>query len=165
MYAVSNLGRVRANDRLVMTNTGIRHYKERILKHDVHHIDGHHRVAICINGKAKKYLVHRLVAEAFLENPNNYPVINHKDENPNNNRADNLEWCTHSYNNNYNGRNIKIGEIRGTSVDVFDKNNKYIETIPSANRCSIKYNISSTTLWRRVRDGKMINNYIFKIHS
>lgn len=45
--------------------------------------------------------IHRLVAEAFIPNPNNYPCINHKDENPSNNNIDNLEWCTYKYNANY----------------------------------------------------------------
>ena len=50
------------------------------------------------SGEAKQLLVHRIVATAFLDNPNNYPVINHKDENPLNNNVDNLEWCSKSYN-------------------------------------------------------------------
>lgn len=54
-----------------------------------------------INGESKRFLAHRLVAMAFLENPNNYPCVNHKDENPLNNSVDNLEWCTHKYNSNY----------------------------------------------------------------
>ena len=49
----------------------------------------------------KNFTVHRLVALHFVPNPNNYPIINHKDENKLNNRADNLEWCTYKYNNNY----------------------------------------------------------------
>jgi len=54
-----------------------------------------------IDGKAEKHYLHRLVAEAFIPNPNGYEIINHKDENPANNRADNLEWCTYKYNSNY----------------------------------------------------------------
>ena len=50
---------------------------------------------------SKRLSVHRLVADAYLPNPNNYPMVNHKDENPHNNSVDNLEWCTAKYNMNY----------------------------------------------------------------
>lgn len=53
--------------------------------------------AVCLNGK--KYLVHRLVAERYIPNPNNLPCINHKDGNKLNNNVDNLEWCSYSENN------------------------------------------------------------------
>ena len=67
-----------------------------------HFLDkGYAQYALSKNGKRKLILGHRLVAEAFIENPNNYPIINHKDENKQNNNSDNLEWCTYSYNSNY----------------------------------------------------------------
>ena len=53
------------------------------------------------NGKHHKESIHRLVAETFIENINNLPCVNHKDENKWNNSASNLEWCTHKYNSNY----------------------------------------------------------------
>lgn len=53
------------------------------------------------NGKTVHRLVHRLVAEAFIPNPNGYPIINHIDENPANNKVTNLEWCTYKYNAKY----------------------------------------------------------------
>lgn len=62
------------------------------------------------NGKKSTKYVHRMVAEAFLPNPEALPQINHKDENKSNNMVDNLEWCSVSYNNTYNGRAKKVGE-------------------------------------------------------
>lgn len=62
---------------------------------------GYMNVSLFKNGKKKNKLVHRLVAEAFIENVKNYPQINHKNENTYDNRVDNLEWCTQRYNNNY----------------------------------------------------------------
>lgn len=61
-------------------------------------VNGYYRVEICINGKRSPHFVHRLVATAFIPNPNNYPLINHKDGNRLNNNVSNLEWCTASQN-------------------------------------------------------------------
>ena len=72
----------------------------RLLKPQVTNV-GYLRIELNINGKTYREGVHRLVAECFVPNPNNYPVVNHKDENPLNNHADNLEWCTQKYNMNY----------------------------------------------------------------
>ena len=59
---------------------------------------GYHHVRLYVNGKRHDKLLHRLVAETFVANPNRYKEVNHKDENKSNNRADNLEWCTRKYN-------------------------------------------------------------------
>ena len=74
----------------------------------------------------------------------------------------NLEWCTVSYNNNYNKRNEKIGDKEGHNISVYDKDNKYIESFPSITKAAKAYNISLSTLWRRVQNGQIINNYYFK---
>ena len=62
---------------------------------------GYVHVQLSKNGNRVNYLVHRLVAEAYLPNPNNLPHVNHKDEKKLNNSVDNLEWCTEAYNNSY----------------------------------------------------------------
>lgn len=66
-----------------------------------HKKKGYMNVSLFKNGIKKNKLVHRLVAEAFIENTKNYPQINHKDEDTLNNMVENLEWCTQRYNNNY----------------------------------------------------------------
>lgn len=80
LYQVSNLGRVKRVGRKIL--------KQQKSK-------GYLRVWLSKNDKPKWYLVHRLVAEAFIANPNNYPVVNHLDCNPSNNIKENLEWVTH----------------------------------------------------------------------
>lgn len=67
------------------------------------------------NGKSSPRKVHRLVAMAFIENPNNLPMVNHKDENKSNNHVENLEWCDSVYNNTYNDRHKRAGETARTS--------------------------------------------------
>ena len=70
-------------------------------------------VCVClmdVSGKQHSMYVHRLVAIAFIPNPNNYPIINHKDENPSNNNVDNLEWCLYHYNNTYNNAHLLRGK-------------------------------------------------------
>ena len=72
---------------------------------------GYRRVTLTYNdGRKKSEYVHRLVAIAFIENLNNYPQVNHKDENKDNNAYDNLEWCTNDYNRNYGTRNQRAAE-------------------------------------------------------
>lgn len=74
------------------------------------------RVKLSKNGKTKTYLIHRLVAEAFIDNPDNKPCINHIDENGLNNHVSNLEWCTYKENNNHGNHNKKIAEAAKKSV-------------------------------------------------
>lgn len=94
LYQVSNLGRVRS----LITNKILKQQKDK---------NGYLFVGIRKNGKRKFKKIHRLVAEAFLDNPNNLPEVNHKDENKTNNVVSNLEYCDHKYNTNYGTRNIR----------------------------------------------------------
>ena len=106
LYQISSLGRVKSLPK--ERNNGINN--EIILKQCTDK-KGYKRVNLYKNKKSTRVLVHRLVAEAFLNNPNNYPLINHKDENPSNNKVENLEWCTYKYNNNYGNRAKKFSKV------------------------------------------------------
>lgn len=107
LYEVSNWGRVKSLKRLVKSPRGYRTVCERTLKptKDSH---GYLCVSLCKEGKMKFVKIHRLVAEAFIPNPYNLPQVNHKDENPLNNNANNLEWCDNKYNSNFGTRNERI---------------------------------------------------------
>ena len=97
---VSTLGRVRTIDRVVSSEKGTQFVKGRILKPQDNGT-GYLRVDVSIDGKRVKKLVHRLIAQAFIPNPEELPQINHKDSDPTNNNISNLEWCTASYNRRY----------------------------------------------------------------
>lgn len=110
-YQVSNLGNVRSKDRLVVIDNYENHHATckgfsyikpgKIMKQHTNKF-GYYTISLVDENKiGKGYMVHRLVAMAFIENPNNLPFINHKDENKENNNVDNLEWCTSEYNTNY----------------------------------------------------------------
>ena len=103
-YQVSNTGLVKSVEREITFSDGrIRHYSEKILpiKEWFNNGKGYLHVSLTKHHKTKGFSVHRLVAEAFIPNPDNLPQVNHKDENKANNCSDNLEWCDQSYNNRY----------------------------------------------------------------
>lgn len=95
-YEVSNLGRVRSLPRVTRSNI----LKGTILKPNITPY-GYQQICLCRNGIRKQHKIHRLVANAFIPNPNNLPAINHKDWNTSNNNVDNLEWCDTQYNNSH----------------------------------------------------------------
>lgn len=106
LYQVSNYGRVKSLDRVDVRGHKI---KGKVLKLGIYS-KKYQNVVLYKNGKDKKFSIHRLVATAFIPNPDNLPIINHIDENPLNNCVDNLEWCSYRYNSNYGTRNERISE-------------------------------------------------------
>lgn len=104
LYQVSNLGRVKSLDRWrpVTEKTLKKGYKPKMTKGTILKPSklkkGYLQVSLQKNGKKKWKRIHQLVAETFIPNLNNYPIINHKDENKQNNLVSNLEWCDYEYN-------------------------------------------------------------------
>ena len=116
LYQASNLGRMRSLDRWVSSKNGsMRFIKGRILK-PVTGSNDYLKVNLYKNNKQKTYLVHRIIAEAFIEIPEElkqyigtaYLQVNHKDENKQNNNVSNLEWCNSKYNCNFGTRNERV---------------------------------------------------------
>jgi len=145
-YEVSNLGRVKSlAKRIIIYNNygtfGYRDYPGTIKKPRKER-NGYLRVQLFGGSKDdyKVMSVHRLVAMAFIPNPNNLPEVNHKDENKENNCVDNLEWCTPEYNSNYGTRNERLykkyNEKREKPVAKYDLEGNLITTYKSANEAA-----------------------------
>ena len=110
LYLVSNLGNIKS------VKTGK-------LKSKCDNGRGYQVVNLYKNGKQKMHTVHRLVATAFIENPENLPEVNHKDENKKNNSIENLEWCTTEYNQKYGTR---LQRLSKSNIENTSKNKKVI---------------------------------------
>lgn len=87
----------------------------------LHESHGYLQVDLSLNGQGYHFRVHRLVAEAFIPNPNNLPEVNHKDENRFNNNVNNLEWSTSKENANWGTRNKKISEKNSKAIEMYNK--------------------------------------------
>jgi hypothetical protein len=142
--------------------------KGRIMAFFIGH-DGYYIVKLCSKSLKVGYRVHRLVAMAFIENPHNLPIINHKDENKINNCVDNLEWCDKEYNACYGSTPQRLSITHknhpGLSkpVEQFTMDGKFIKSYPSSKEaqrqtgikavniamcCRGKYSQSGGYLWR-----------------
>ena len=143
LYQISNLGRVKSLKRKVYAGRGRMRWEDGgILSSYRNNGNGYKIVGLNRDNKVKNKYIHRLVAEAFIENSNNYKYVNHKDENKGNNNVDNLEWCTAQYNCRYNNLNIRNGlKIRNNlsnskKIYQLDENENIIKIYPSISEAS-----------------------------
>lgn len=167
LYQVSNLGRVKRFARNTREGYRTMKIRERYL---IPHLNsnGYYRLSISVNKKSKKVYLHQLVAKSFIENPDNKPNVNHKNNIHTDNRVCNLEWVTQSENiqhywNNYevDGHRKAIG-IMGKSVleehrkrnpvrqiDLNTKN--VIATYPSSLEAQRQTGIDNTSIFRVIK--------------
>lgn len=136
LYEVSDQGRVKR----------LWYGKEKILKPQKNTC-GYLHVGLHKDGHGKTVLIHRLVAEAFIPNPNNLETINHKDEVKTNNTVDNLEWMSKRDNDNYGTRNKRVGEALSKQVQMFDKKTgELLATFPSTREAERVTGISQSNI-------------------
>lgn len=116
LYEVSSFGRVRSVDRILPLGNSTRFHMGKVMSLRTRKEDGRKDVMLARDGVLKRHKVHRLVAEAFIPNPDNLPEVNHKDEDPANNHATNLEWCDRWYNTHYGRYSEKISEAMSKPI-------------------------------------------------
>ena len=120
-------------------------YNKKYLKH-FNNGFGYEYVMLSLNGKYKQYKVHRLVAEAFVDNPDNKPFVNHLDCDRSNNYYKNLEWCTQKENINYAQKVNSPYNKRNKKVGKFDKYNNLIEVYESISEASRRTGTTITSI-------------------
>lgn len=139
-YDVSNLGRVkRLETEHMLTPQEMR---------------GYYKVGLCVYSELKYFYIHRLVAEAFIPNPDNLPCINHKDESRNNNCADNLEWCTHKYNMTYGTIQQRISDTQNKPIIQKTKDGKEVGSFKSALQVEKELGINYSNIRQCVRGNR-----------
>ena len=154
-YEVSNTGRVRSVKRKInVSNKRVGDFLTSYGGIDLKTQDSHgyRRVELNKDGKPKKFMVHRLVAMAFIDNPNNLPQVNHKDEDKTNNCVSNLEWCDVKYNSCYGTRLEKLSKKNGKEV-IQMKDGKEIKRFHAIAEAERITGISHSIIWR-VCNGK-----------
>ena len=131
LYQVSSMGRVKSLERRFIDKIGRERYvKECFLKPSTDR-GGYLRVGLCDGEKQKTFKVHRLVCEAFHENPDNKPQVNHINEIKTDNRASNLEWATARENSNFGTRNERLGKAQSKPVAQYAQDGELIKVWPS----------------------------------
>ena len=133
LYQVSSEGRVKSLERKFIDKIGRERYvKECFLKPSADR-GGYLRVGLCDGEKRKTFKVHRLVCEAFHENPDNKPQVNHINEIKTDNRASNLEWATARENSNFGSRNERLGKAQSKPVGQYTLDGDLVKAWQSVN--------------------------------
>lgn len=142
LYQISSFGRVKSFRQAKRLNGG----EEYILNPTISN-NGYEQITLYRSPTDRhKFLVHRLVAQTFIPNPDNLEAVNHKDENRLNNHADNLEWCTMAYNNAYGTATIRSSITKGQKIQQFTINGVLLATYESIHIASMITGIEKHTI-------------------
>lgn len=168
LYQISNLGNVKSVKRRIKYSNGtIVSYPEKILKGFIS-TSGYKAVDLYENKKKKKFYIHRLVAEAFVDNPLNKPEVNHINENKLDNRFENLEWCTSSENKlagTVIERANKTRKDRKTAykkVGMYNLNNDLIQIFDNIGIAEKSTGVNRKTIYNSCNNKVKPRNYIWK---
>lgn len=156
-YQISNYGNIKSLSRKVLRGTYFLTIPEKKIKSFINN-RGYKVVTLHKNKITKSFLIHRLVAQAFIDNPLNYPYVNHKDENPLNNNSTNLEWCTQKYNVNYGNAQAKLTSSKleankGYSIAQYSIEGNLINTYKSASQVERELGFKTSPILHCCRGG------------
>lgn len=158
-YQVSSMGRVKSLERKVPKWDGERTVKERILKPCVKG-SGYLYVNLYAGGRTRAFYVHRLVCEAFHDNPDNKQQVNHLNEDKTDNRACNLEWCTAEENTNFGTRNERSRKTLSKPVGQYTRDGELIKIWSSAREAQRQAGFNQSNI-SKVACGKYNQAYGF----
>ena len=168
-YQVSNFGRVRSLGMSFIRNDFKPYTRQPRVMRPIKNYTGYLSVELHKQGYAKRYLIHRLVAQAFIPNEDCLPEINHIDEDKTNNCVDNLEWCTHKYNSNYGTRADRIKNTikktrKAIPVLMYSKNGVLLRRFEAINEAALTMNISCGSIVEccKGKRRKSAGGYIWK---
>lgn len=162
IYQVSNLGNVRSLPLTRKMKNGVERSYEGKMLNPSESKDGYLVVDLSVDGKRKTTKIHRMVAEAFVNNPLNLPVVNHKNENKHDNRASNLEWCSIRYNLRYGTTQKRRAHKIGWKVRMFSEEGKYIKTFATMRAASRILKLPMSGIYQSVLTKKAYKGYLFR---
>ena len=168
VFEISNFGRVKSLARKTKNGQGLRPVKERIRKTHSHPNLGYWLITLKhpSSEKSDRRYVHRLVAQAFIPNPESKPQVNHRDGDKKNSRVENLEWATSSENLHHAHRSgLKhgywTGKVIHNSLSIIAIKEMAIVEYPSVTHCARELNCSHGSIGMRVDKNKMYKGYLF----